>query len=70
MKTFFFKFELKYLSTIKGQIRYRIFGKGQILLMLHGKLQRHVMWHVVATSLVESFFNLNKDSIMSTVDWH
>ena len=52
---FFKDFKICYLSTSKGEIRYRKGGAGPAILMLHGNPQTHVMWHKVAPALTKRF---------------
>ena len=52
---FFLDFELSYVKTKRGLIRYRKAGQGPALLMLHGNPQTHVMWHKIAPKLVNQY---------------
>ena len=55
MTNFFKDFDIYFLKTKKGNIRYRKAGNGPAILMLHGNPQTHVMWHKVAPELVKNF---------------
>jgi len=52
---FFNDFEISFLETQRGIIRYRKAGNGPALLMLHGNPQTHVMWHKVAPTLAQDY---------------
>ena len=52
---FFMDFQIYYLKTKKGLIRYRKAGNGPALLMLHGNPQTHVMWHKVFPELLNNY---------------
>jgi len=52
---FFNDFDISFLETNRGIIRYRKAGNGPPLLMLHGNPQTHAMWHKVAPNLIEDY---------------
>ena len=52
---FFNDFDISFLETNRGIIRYRKGGNGPPLLMLHGNPQTHAMWHKVAPDLIEDY---------------
>ena len=52
---FFNDFDISFLETNRGIIRYRKAGNGPPLLMLHGNPQTHAMWHKVAPDLIEDY---------------
>ena len=52
---FFKDFDISFLETKRGIIRYRKAGNGPPLLMLHGNPQTHAMWHKVAPNLIGDY---------------
>jgi len=48
-------FGSEWINTSQGRIFARVGGKGPPLLLLHGFSETHVMWHLVAPRLAETF---------------